>query len=284
MTVIGLGPMGRALAGAFLKNGHPTTVWNRSAEKADELVAQGAAKADTVADAILASPLVIVCVLDYNVVHSILKHAGDALKGRTLVNLTGGSPSWAREMAEWAAKGDIDYLDGSIIVPTIGESSASILYSGPEDVYQTHQTTLASLGGTSTHLGKDPGLAAAYDTALLDIFWTSMIGYVHALALARAENISVIDLVPYAQGIVGMMPDVMSVFAHQVESGQYPGEESNITSTAAVLENLIHTSKTLNLDVGVLNAAKATVQHAIDLGYGANDFSRLTEVIKKSSM
>ncbi len=42
VTVIGLGPMGQALAGAFLKNGHPTTVWNRSAGKAEALVAQGA--------------------------------------------------------------------------------------------------------------------------------------------------------------------------------------------------------------------------------------------------
>ena len=35
VTVIGLGLMGQALAGAFLRAGHPTTVWNRSAAKAD---------------------------------------------------------------------------------------------------------------------------------------------------------------------------------------------------------------------------------------------------------
>lgn len=41
VTVIGLGPMGQALAGAFLMNGHPTTLWNRTAEKADYLISQG---------------------------------------------------------------------------------------------------------------------------------------------------------------------------------------------------------------------------------------------------
>ncbi|MFD0853266.1 NAD(P)-binding domain-containing protein, partial [Actinomadura adrarensis] len=29
VTVVGLGPMGAAMAAAFLANGHPTTVWNR---------------------------------------------------------------------------------------------------------------------------------------------------------------------------------------------------------------------------------------------------------------
>ncbi|AVZ74581.1 hypothetical protein SLUN_22845 [Streptomyces lunaelactis] len=42
VSVVGLGIMGTALAAAFLKAGHPTTVWNRSAAKTGPLVAQGA--------------------------------------------------------------------------------------------------------------------------------------------------------------------------------------------------------------------------------------------------
>jgi 3-hydroxyisobutyrate dehydrogenase-like beta-hydroxyacid dehydrogenase len=61
VTVIGLGLMGQALAGAFLAHGHPTTVWNRSAAKAEELVAHGAPLAASVRDAVAASPLVIIC-------------------------------------------------------------------------------------------------------------------------------------------------------------------------------------------------------------------------------
>lgn len=57
MTVIGLGAMGSALAETFLATGHRTTVWNRSADKADDLVAKGAVRAATVTDAAAASPL-----------------------------------------------------------------------------------------------------------------------------------------------------------------------------------------------------------------------------------
>jgi len=76
VTVIGLGLMGQALAAAFLKDGHPTTVWNRSAQKAEELVAQGATLADSVRDAVAASPLVVVCVSDYAAVHELLDPFG----------------------------------------------------------------------------------------------------------------------------------------------------------------------------------------------------------------
>lgn len=283
VTVVGLGPMGQALAGAFLKNGHPTTVWNRSEGKADALVSQGATLADTVADAVKASPLVIICVLDYNAVHSIVDQADSSLEGRTLVNLTADSPKRAREMATWAAERGIDYLDGSIMTPTptIGQSTASILYSGSEDVYQRHQSTLASLGGYSSYLGTDPGRAAAYDVALLDLFWTSMSGYVHALALAGSENISARELLPYAKGIVDIMPKIMEDLAQDVDHQRYPGDGSSIISNAAGMEHIIHVAEDHGIDASVLSAAKAVAQRAIDEGHGNDGFSRLTEVLKK---
>jgi glutamyl-tRNA reductase len=47
VSVLGLGAMGSALAGALVKAGYATAVWNRTPEKADDLVAQGAQAAAT---------------------------------------------------------------------------------------------------------------------------------------------------------------------------------------------------------------------------------------------
>lgn len=52
VSVIGLGAMGSALAAAFLNRGLAPTVWNRSAGKADALVAKGAVRASTPSDAL----------------------------------------------------------------------------------------------------------------------------------------------------------------------------------------------------------------------------------------
>lgn len=206
VTVIGLGPMGRALAGAFLKAGHPTIVWNRSAGKAEALADQGAVLAKTAAEAVAASRLTIVCVRDYDAVHDIVEPIGEGLRGRALVNLTSDSPIRARQTAEWAAGHGIDYLDGAIMTPitTIGQNSATVLYSGSKAVFEAHRSVLSTIGGASVHLSEDAGRAAAYDVSLLDMYWTTISGYMHAPALAKAENISGKELLPFAQGISGI--------------------------------------------------------------------------------
>jgi 3-hydroxyisobutyrate dehydrogenase-like beta-hydroxyacid dehydrogenase len=48
---VGLGQMGHAIAANILAAGHDLTVWNRSADKADDLVAHGARLASSPADA-----------------------------------------------------------------------------------------------------------------------------------------------------------------------------------------------------------------------------------------
>ncbi|MFB5265314.1 NAD(P)-dependent oxidoreductase [Paenibacillus enshidis] len=281
VTILGLGPMGQALAGAFLKAGHPTTVWNRSAGKAAALTAQGAILAESAADAVAASPLTIICVLDYGAVQAIIGGLGEALQGRTLVNLTSNPPERARQMAQWAAEHGIAYLDGAIMTPTttIGHSSAVVLYSGPAAVYEAYRETLASIGGTSVHLGEDPGRAAAYDISLLDIFWTSMSGYIHALALARAENISAKELLPFAQNISSILPEIMTIMAEQADSGQYPGEGSNLQSAAAGIEHIVHAAQAHGIDSSVLLAAHVIAKRAVDAGHGMDSFARLTELL-----
>src|SRR5687768_1381862 len=102
VTVLGLGAMGSAIARTFVDRGHPTTVWNRTAGKATALVDAGAAAAGTAAEAVAASDLVVLCVLDYDAVDDVLGGVGDAISGRALVNLTSGSPERARAVQAWA--------------------------------------------------------------------------------------------------------------------------------------------------------------------------------------
>ena len=76
VSVIGLGLMGAALAGAYLEAGYRTTVWNRSAGKAYAVVEQGATNAADIAEAVAASD-VLVCVVDYAAFSAILEPVRD---------------------------------------------------------------------------------------------------------------------------------------------------------------------------------------------------------------
>ena len=102
VTVLGLGDMGSAIARVLVDRGHPTTVWNRTASRSEPLARAGAAVAGSAAEAVRASPLVLVCVLNYAAVDDVLAAVGDAVSGRTLVNVTSGNPEQARAVQRWA--------------------------------------------------------------------------------------------------------------------------------------------------------------------------------------
>lgn len=147
VTVLGLGLMGRALAGAFLRDGHPTTVWNRTAEKAGDLVGQGARLAASPGEAVAAAPLTVICVSDHDAVLGLLDRLGGDLGGRVLVNLTSGTPAAARETAARVTRRGGAYLDGAIMaVPqAIGTPDATVLYSGSREAFDRYEPVLKSL-------------------------------------------------------------------------------------------------------------------------------------------
>lgn len=58
VAVLGLGIMGHGIAYNFLKAGYEVSIWNRSPEKADDLVTRGACRASGVADAVHGAKLV----------------------------------------------------------------------------------------------------------------------------------------------------------------------------------------------------------------------------------
>jgi 3-hydroxyisobutyrate dehydrogenase-like beta-hydroxyacid dehydrogenase len=281
VSVLGLGPMGQALARAFLAAGHPATVWNRTAARAAPLAELGATRAEDTVSAIRGSSLVIACLVDDHALGQVLQPLTGQLRGRTLVNLTSTSPRQSRERSAWAARHGIDYLDGAILtpVPTIGQPSALILYSGPSSAYQAAQPVLAALGGRAVYLGADPGRAAAYDVSYLAMFWLSVLGIAHGLALASAEGVPGSDLAPHAQAIAGMLPEMTTRFASQMAAGDYPGDRSTISSAAAGLAHITQTAHDHALDAAVLDAATALLNRAVQTGHGADGLARLAQTL-----
>lgn len=283
VTVVGLGPMGRALARAFLDAGLRTTVWNRTPGRDDELVERGAIRARSAEEAVSASDLTVVCVVNYDAADAVLRRDAviEALKGRTVVNLTADTPERARDTASWAAEHGIRYLDGAIMTPvvTIGTPDAVFIHSGPQDLFRKHLPVLEALGGTHTHLGEDIGRAAAHDIALLDIFWTAMTGYAHALAVAKAEGITARELAPFAKGIGEILPPIFEEFADEADSGNFSGEDNPITSAASSMAHIIHTSEAHGIDAGVMRAAEGLARRVIGMGHGEDGLIRVTELL-----
>ncbi|GAA3729769.1 3-hydroxyisobutyrate dehydrogenase-like beta-hydroxyacid dehydrogenase [Spinactinospora alkalitolerans] len=284
VTVIGLGAMGAALANAFLDSGRPTTVWNRSPEKADGLVAEGAVRAATATEAVSASPLVVVCVLDYRAVHDVLGPAGAALSGRVLVNLTNGTPEQARRTAAWAAERGADYLDGGIMAvpPMIGSPESVLLYSGSADAFEAHRRTLEILG-TGRHLGADAGLAPLHDLAMLTGAYGMFAGFLQAVAMVGTERAEVAEftsslLVPWLNAMTTELPRL----AERVDTGDHATDVgSNLAMQAAAFPNLVDAAGAQGVDAGLLAPVRALLDRGVAEGHGAEELSSLVELLRK---
>lgn len=281
VTVIGLGAMGSALADALLRAGHPTTVWNRSAKKTDDLVARGAVRAATESDAAAASPLVVVCVLDSDAVLRVLKAIANTIAGRVLVNVTSGTPDQARDAAGWAREHGADYLDGAIMADpdNIGTSQTSLLYSGSQHAFEAHETTLRRLG-SSTYLGPDPGIAALHFMALIGLGYETWIGYLRTLALVAAECVDATAFAPFATGMFEASHDLLTAMARAVDTGQHPPAAGPLSVHAALMDDLIQTRQARGIDAETLKEVKDLIDRRVADGRGADGFSSIIETIR----
>lgn len=279
VSVLGLGPMGQALAGALVAADHRTTVWNRTPAKADPMLARGAVWADTPAAAVAASDVTLVNVVDHAVVDAVLGDAGDAMAGRVIVGLSSDIPDASHRTAELVAARGGRYLDGAIMTPTdtIGTPSASILFAGPLDIFDAHRPVFDALA-TSTWVGVDIGRAAAFDMALLDLFWTSVSGFVHALAVAGSNGIAPTELLPHANGIAAILPPIFGEIAERVEAGRHDDASAPVSSVAASVRHLIAASHAAGFDAAALEAFRDYVDVAVEAGHGADEISRIAPV------
>jgi hypothetical protein len=183
VTVLGMGAMGRALAAALVTAGRSVTVWNRTPGRA----VPGAVVASSAAVAVASSPLVAVCLVDDAATREVLSTVD--VTGRTVVNLTNGTPEQARAAA---ARYGPSYVDGGIMaVPRmIGQPGAFILYSGSSTAFASARETLETWG-EARFLGEDPGRAALYDLALLSAMYGMFGGVYHARALTASEDLDI---------------------------------------------------------------------------------------------
>ncbi|MFE4830206.1 NAD(P)-dependent oxidoreductase [Streptomyces sp. NPDC056672] len=285
VTVIGLGPMGQAMVNTFLDNGHEVTVWNRTASKAEALVARGAVLAPTVEDALSANELIVLSLTDYDAVYAILEPVTGSLSGKVIANLSSDTPDKAREAAKWAAKHGAKHLTGGVQVPPplIGKPGSSTYYSGPKDVFDAHEDTLKVLTNAD-YRGEDAGLAAMYYQAQMTIFWTTMLSYYQTLALGQANGVSAKELLPYATMMTSMMPHFLELYAQHVDSADYPGDVDRLAMGAASVDHVLHTHQDAGVST-VLPAAVAEIFKAgMEKGFAENSFSSLIEVLKKPAV
>ena len=279
VSVIGLGPMGVAMARTFLSAGYKVTVWNRTISKADVLLQVGAIKAESAGDCVKRSPLTVICLNNYETSVRLLESADANLDERTIVQLGTGTPHEARRAADFFASRHARYLDGALLCSPerVGTDQGMILIAGDEAVWNANQPVLRCLSSNIKFTG--PQIDAA---KLLDLAWLSQrlgtfIGALQGVLLCQAGGL---DAEAFAATVAGDARTAQ--LARVVQQASFDVPVNSVEVWAAAMEHLIDQAHESGANAEVLEFFGALIERASADGLGKEDIAAVIKVISRT--
>jgi 3-hydroxyisobutyrate dehydrogenase-like beta-hydroxyacid dehydrogenase len=151
VSVLGMGAMGRRIARRLLDAGHETVVWNRTPARADELVALGATRASSPADAAGRGEAVLTMLADPEALRAVVEGpegiAAGVRAGTTVIEMSTVGPAtigWLRS----ALPDEVGLIDAPV-QGSLGEADSGSLQlwiGGPDDLVERWTPFLSALG------------------------------------------------------------------------------------------------------------------------------------------
>jgi len=187
---IGLGIMGRSMAGHLLAAGHRLHVYNRSRDKADELVARGAIWQATPGEVAAHADIVITMVgYPHDVEEVYLSADGIVARARAgaiLIDMTTSSPALAARIAATAAERGVRALDAPVSGGDIGarEAKLAIMVGGEPAAFDAALPVLQRMG-TNIVLQGGPGAGQHTKMCNQIVIASTVMGVCEGLAYAR---------------------------------------------------------------------------------------------------
>lgn len=287
VSVIGLGDMGAALVRTLLGNGKSVSVWNRTAAKAEPLVKQGAVLAESVATAIGASPVTIVCVTDYEAARRFLEteEVAAVIGGRLLIQLTTGTPQDARDGEAWAKQHDIRYLDGAIMaMPSqVGRPDTTFLVSGPQSVFEQGEPPLRVLAGNLQYVGEEIGAAAAWDLAVLSHVFGGLLGFYHGARISEAEGIRVQDLGNMVAALAPVVGEMVQYDSASIQAEDYSNPESSLEICWKGMKLVSKQAREAGINAEFPDFLAGMLNKGMIAGFGKEKSTALMKVLRQSA-
>ena len=159
IALIGLCTMGIGMGGRLLQAGFPLKVYNRTPQRASELVAKGAVLASSPADAAANADVIIAIVSDDAASREIWLGDKGALStakpGTVVIDSSTISPSWAREFAEAAKKKGCTPLDAPVTGSKTHAASGELIFlvGGDAAALEKARPALAAMSRKIIHMG-----------------------------------------------------------------------------------------------------------------------------------
>ena len=163
VAVVGLGIMGHGIADNFLKTGYSVTLWNRTKDKADDLLARGAKWADTPAQAAQDADIVFEVTANNESSREVwlgkdgILSKGSSDQPKFLITSATLSVDWVQELAQKADSPNTTFFDMPMTGGRIAAESGqlTLLVGGDETILDQLRPDLEAIAKDVKYFGSD---------------------------------------------------------------------------------------------------------------------------------
>ncbi len=279
---IGLGIMGRPMAGHLVDAGYAVTVWNRTPAKMAGLVERGASAAGSPKEVAAHSDITIIMVADTPDVLDVVLGAQGVLhgvrRGSVVVDMSTISPVATREVAGKLQERGVEMLDAPVSGGEKGavEATLSIMVGGTPEAFERVLPVFQKMGKQIVHLGASGAgqVTKACNQLVLSL---TLVGVAEALTMARKAGV---DPAKVRAALLGGFAQSRVLELHgqrMLDRNFEPGFRTRLYHKDMGIVMETGRSVAMPLLGGAL--AAQLYQIAMNRGFGEKDYSVLARVI-----
>jgi len=280
-AVLGLGRMGRALAGRLLGAGHHVTVWNRTPGRAGSLTEHGAVEAESIDQAVAGQQFALASLSGDDAVRQVLLPDDQPRTGLdgVVIDCSTVSPALSRDEAGC-------YPGRFVACPIAGAphaveaGTALLIVGGAPDAVRAVEPVLSGLSESRRCAGDDPGMAAVIKLLNNYLLLAGVAVLAEAVATAQASGFAEADL----RDLLDDLPVVAPGLKNRIDGLLGADHEGWFSVDLG--------SKDLELFAalaagggrpGLLDAVKARYREASALGLGDRDVTAVVETLRRGT-
>jgi len=209
----------------LLKAGYPLTVWNRTASRAEALIAVGAKLAKSPREVAASADVLLTIVSDPPALEEVLWSKDGALsglqRGSVYIDSSTVSPALARKITAACAERGARFLDAPVTGGTWGAEKGELVFmvGGDKESLKEIEPILGAMGKRWFHLGPN-GAGQIIKLAMNLILALQVDALAEALALVTGAGIQGEKLVEVMQSSMARAP-VLDVKAPLLLKGEY---------------------------------------------------------------
>ena len=288
--VVGVGAMGKRMAARLLQDGHTVTVCpHRDTAPVEELVRQGARRADNPAGVAAASEVVVTMVPDAPQVEEACFGSRGIVAGRasdralTVIDMSTISPLATRAIAARLAAVGIGMLDAPVSGgPARAETGElTIMVGGDAALLERHRDVLAAMGSAVIHVGPTGHgeIAKLTNNMMIGVFMPAIAEALAFAVKAGADLDAAREVILRSSGASYLLEKWLppTVLQDRYEGG-FALELMHKDLTAGLAA-----ARELGVPMPETALAQQLYLQAMGLGYGREDYSAVSKLVQDAA-